>query len=181
MASLKAKLGRIAAVATVALCATLTIGATAAHADEPVRRTVQVTAVTQGTMQSPCSSAAVWGVVLGQGDPARDWGNYQVCWYPRSVVGSGLDFSDLDYQVGADIMAEFRRQAPETGYADLISYCVYRMPAGPNRAATITYRTKLYTVTAYDTYADGHKVTYPVHSGTYFVQPTVVWNPGCWT
>jgi hypothetical protein len=179
MTRFTAKLARFVAVAAVAVVATLTAGATAAHADDTVRSTMQISVVTVGSLQSPCSSGAVWGVVVGEGSPAYTWGNYQVCWYPRSVVGSGMDFSD--FADGASLLAEFRRQAPETGSADLVSYCVYRMPAGPNRTATITYRTKLYTVVVTDTYADGHKVVHPAQTGTYFVQPTVAWNPGCWT
>ncbi|GAA1832637.1 hypothetical protein GCM10009682_58890 [Luedemannella flava] len=181
MKTLTAKIGRAVAVVTVALCATLTVGATAAHADDPVKRTMVVSSVTLETTQAPCSATAVWGVAAGDSEAAK-WGNYQVCWYPRSIVGSGVDFSGFGGQAGADLLTEFRRQAPETGpLGDGVSYCVYRMPAGPNRAALITYRNKLYSAVVTDTYADGHRVVHPAVTGTFRVQPTIAWNPGCWT
>ncbi|WP_214411274.1 hypothetical protein [Sphaerisporangium fuscum] len=180
MTSMKSRAVGLAVAAVVSAGAT-GVTAGAARADEaPVSTSVQYTwGTTKSTLSSGCASTEVWGVAA-PGSPERERGNYQVCHYLSSDVTLG-SLDGLDEQTTQTIKGEVRRGFHgESTAREWLGYCTYWLPAGPDRAALITYTTQPVGIKVTSRYADGH-VEERNGTGLYQSQPIIRWTPSCST
>ncbi|MFE9093242.1 hypothetical protein [Streptomyces sp. NPDC007264] len=166
---------RLGLVSAASVTAALAFGTAQAHADEPVSRTVELSTATTGKAAGGCSSFEVWGVAVGD-----DRGNYEVCTYISSKAD--VQLGDIDDATRQAVESKIRTTAGgETAARDMVAYCPYWLPSGPNRTPQVTYTTKSYQVQVVDHYADGSTNTVYSGSGAYWGPAAVSWTPGCWT
>lgn len=159
--------------------ALLGLGGTPAQANEgPVYQEIKVTYVTSSPSSESCAGSEVWGVAAGKDTPESKWGNYQVCRYASSAVGADFG-TDVDpgLQTKANEAVWKAAGSPPTG--TFVSRCVYYMPTGPNRMATITYTTKWYEVEVIEHWPNGESFVVDTASGWHDSRPTVRWSPSC--
>jgi len=166
---------RLGAVSAAVLSGALAFGTAPAHADEPVSRTVELSTATAGTAAGGCTDFEIWGVAVGD-----NRGNYEVCHYLSSQTTVGI--GDIDDATRQAVESKIRTTAGgEPTARNLIAYCPYWLPSGPNRTPQVNYKTKSYSIQVVDHYADGSTTTAYSGSGTYLAATTVTWTPGCWT
>ena len=66
-----------------------------------------------------------------------------------------------------------------TPTGEVLSYCRYNMPTGPNRSATVRYSVDEYNLTVIDHFANGQSFVSVTGMGFSGSKPAVSWSPSC--
>jgi hypothetical protein len=163
----------------VTAAAVLGAGAAPAQATEgPVYQEIKIAYSAFQRTSQICGRSEVWGVAAGKDSPESKRGNYQVCGYATSYVDTAwLGLVDQELKDRAVALVHKTAGTPPTG--EMLSYCRYNMPTGPNRSATVRYNELQYNLTVIDHFPNGQSFVSVTGMGFSGSMPAVSWSPSC--
>jgi hypothetical protein len=164
----------------LAVTAAAVLGAVApAQATEgPVYQEIKVTYASFTRSSEACARSEVWGVAAGKDSPESKRGNYQVCGYATSYADTAW-LGLVDQELIDRAEAAVRKTAGTPPSGEVLSYCRYNMPTGPNRSATVRYNQEEYNLTVIDHFANGQSFVSVTGKGWSGTKPAVSWSPSC--